>query len=219
VKSTNRSDFLAEAKSGAFDDVVAAYRAFTSMSITGLFDSEILSAIPSLKFLCQNGAGYDPINIADCTAAGVRVCNVPEIADDATADTCMFLILGALRMFNPCMVTLREGTFKGGDAFMMGHDPRGKTLGILGMGGIGRNVGAKARAFGMKIQYFNRKELSEELSGGAKYVSFDELLATSDVLSLNLPLNVSTQLNVREYSLMRSRKTRDISSRRLNSRR
>jgi glyoxylate reductase len=182
--------------------VVAAFRAFTSISITGVFDAEILKAIPSLRFLCQNGAGYDPINIADCTAAGVRVCNVPKIADDATADTCMFLILGALRMFNPCMATLREGVFKGSE-FKMGHDPRGKTLGILGMGGIGRNVAMKARAFGMKIQYFNRKELSEELSGGAKYVSFDELLGTSDVLSLNLPLNVcSSDRELRLYLMI-----------------
>ena len=93
-------------------------------------------------------------------------------------------------MFNPCMRTLREGSFKG-SAFKLGHDPRGKMLGILGMGGIGRNVASKARGFGMKIQYYNRKKLSAELSWGAEYVSFDELLATSDVLSLNLPLNVS----------------------------
>jgi glyoxylate reductase len=60
------------------------------------------------------------------------------------------------------------------------------------MGGIGRQVANKAQgSFGMKIQYHNRSQLSPELSGGAKYVSFDELLDTSDVLSLNLPLNVS----------------------------
>ena len=58
------------------------------------------------------------------------------------------------------------------------------------MGGIGRNLMKKAAAFGMETQYYNRSKLSDELSGGAKYVSFDELLATSDVLSLNLPLNV-----------------------------
>lgn len=115
-------------------------------------------------------------------------------------------------MFNPCMATLREGKFKG-DAFKLGHDPRGKTLGILGMGGIGRNVAAKARGFGMKIQYFNRKELSEELSGGAEYVNFEELLATSDVLSLNLPLNVSSRLRFRWILLRRNRKTRGISFR------
>lgn len=64
-------------------------------------------------------------------------------------------------------------------------------LGILGMGGIGRNLKKKAEAFGMKVQYHNRNPLSEELSGGAKYVGFEELLKTSDVVSLNLPLNVS----------------------------
>ncbi len=59
------------------------------------------------------------------------------------------------------------------------------------MGGIGRNLKKKAEAFGMTVQYHNRSQLSDELSGGAKYVSFEELLKTSDVLSLNLPLNVS----------------------------
>lgn len=66
-----------------------------------------------------------------------------------------------------------------------------KVLGILGMGGIGRNLKKKAEAFGMQVIYHNRRQLSDDLSGGAKYVTFDELLAGSDVLSLNLPLNVS----------------------------
>lgn len=59
------------------------------------------------------------------------------------------------------------------------------------MGGIGRNLAAKMRAFGMRVQYHNRRELSNELAAGAKYVDFNELLETSDVISLNLPLNVS----------------------------
>lgn len=88
------------------------------------------------------------------------------------------------------MIALREGKWRGNPAPPLGHDPQGKVLGILGMGGIGRNLMKKAAAFGMTTQYYNRSKLSEELSGGAKYVSFDELLATSDVLSLNLPLNV-----------------------------
>lgn len=93
------------------------------------------------------------------------------------------------------MMALRAGHWKGSPAPPLGHDPQGKVLGILGMGGIGRNLQKKAAAFGMVSQYHNRTKLSDELSGGAKYVSFDELLATSDVISLNLPLNVSPQRN------------------------
>jgi glyoxylate reductase len=118
------------------------------------------------------------------------VSNVPTAVDDATADVNMFLILGALRNFNAGMHALRQGKWRGHPAPRLGHDPEGMTLGILGMGGIGRNLKKKAEAFGMKVIYHNRLQLSEELSGGAQYVTFDELLSTSDVLSLNLPLNV-----------------------------
>lgn len=90
------------------------------------------------------------------------------------------------------MMALRNGHWKGAPSPPLGHDPQGKVLGILGMGGIGRNLMKKAASFGMTTQYYNRSPLSKELSGGAKYVSFDELLKTSDVLSLNLPLNVSS---------------------------
>lgn len=121
----------------------------------------------------------------------IRVSNVPTAVDDATADANMFLILGALRNFNAGMNALRKGQWQGQPAPPLGHDPQGKILGILGMGGIGRNLKKKAEAFGMKIIYHNRRELSEEMSAGAQYVSFDELLSTSDILSLNLPLNVS----------------------------
>lgn len=140
----------------------------------------------------QTGAGYDQIDVHACSARNppIRVSNVPTAVDDATADVNMFLILGALRNFNAGMHALRQGKWRGQPAPPLGHDPQGKTLGILGMGGIGRNLKKKAEAFGMKVTYHNRRQLNEELSGGAQYVTFDELLSTSDVLSLNLPLNV-----------------------------
>lgn len=140
----------------------------------------------------RTGAGYDQIDVHACTARNppIRVSNVPTAVDDATADVNMFLILGALRNFNAGMHALRQGKWRGHPAPRLGHDPEGMTLGILGMGGIGRNLKKKAEAFGMKVIYHNRRQLSEELSGGAQYVTFDELLSTSDVLSLNLPLNV-----------------------------
>jgi glyoxylate reductase len=77
--------------------------------------------------------------------------------------------------------------------FQLGHDPKNKVLGILGMGGIGSAVATRAKAFGMTIQYHNRHQLPAEKEQGAKYVSFEELLKTSDVLSLNLSLNASTR--------------------------
>lgn len=121
--------------------------------------------------------------------------NCPHVVENATADTAIFLILAALRGFNNGIMAIRSGTWKGlVPPPPLGHDPQGKVLGILGMGGIGRNLKEKADVFGMKTIYHNRKQLSDELAEGAKYVSFDKLLAQSDVLSLNLPLNVSRSI-------------------------
>jgi hypothetical protein len=192
--ASTRVDFLAEAKSGAFDGCYVAYRTFDSFSFTGRLDAELLDAMPSsLRYICHSGAGYDQIDISACSARGIRVSNTPTAVDDATADTNMFLILGALRNLNASMVNLRAGTWRGNPPPALGHDPQGKVLGILGMGGIGRNLAKKALAFGMKVRYYNRTRLAPELESdcGAEYVDFDCLLKESDVLSLNLPLNVS----------------------------
>jgi glyoxylate reductase len=127
-----------------------------------------------------------------CSARSVLVSNVPHAVDDATADTAMFLILATLRGFNNGIMAIRNGTWRGHiPPPPLGHDPQGKTLGILGMGGIGRNLKAKAAVFGMKIIYYSRSRLSDEVADGAEYVGMDELLARSDVLSLHMPLNVS----------------------------
>ncbi len=191
-ESRSRPEFLNECRNGKFDRVLVTFRTFPSVSITGLFDEELVQALPeSLKFVCHNGAGYDQVDVSACTARGIRVSNVPTAVDDATADVNMFLILGALRGFNTSMLALREGKWRGHPPPPLGHDPEGKVLGILGMGGIGRNLKKKAEAFGMRVVYHNRSRLSEELAGGAEYLGFHELLGMSDVISLNLPLNVS----------------------------
>lgn len=117
--------------------------------------------------------------------------NAPYVVNDSTADTAMFLMLGALRKFNASMTSLREGTWRGLSLPPLGHDPEGKTLGILGMGGIGRNLKRKAEVFGIRVIYHNRNKLSKPLAGGADFVSFDDLLTTSDIISINIPLNVS----------------------------
>ncbi|KAF2842297.1 hypothetical protein M501DRAFT_988535 [Patellaria atrata CBS 101060] len=205
-KSRSRDEFLEECKSGAFDGVSIIYRTFGSVSISGLFDEELLKELPeSVKFVCHNGAGYDQVDVHACTSRNILVSNVPTAVDDATADVNVFLILGALRGFNTSMLALREGKWRGHPPPPLGHDPEGKTLGILGMGGIGRNLKKKMDAFGMKTIYHNRSKLSEELAGGAEYVSFEELLQQSDVISLNLPLNKNTRhiISTHEFEKMK----------------
>ncbi|KAH8649931.1 D-isomer specific 2-hydroxyacid dehydrogenase [Xylariales sp. PMI_506] len=198
-QATERAAFIAECRSGALDGAVAAYRTFASGAVTGLIDAELVAALPaSLRFISHNGAGYDAVDVAACTARGIRVSNVVEAGDDATADTAVFLLLGALRNLGPSILNLRRGEWRGkaGSTLpALGRDPQGKVLGILGMGGIGRNMARKALAFGMKIRYYNRTRLSEELEREcqAEYRTFEELLAESDVLSLNLPLNPATR--------------------------
>lgn len=125
--------------------------------------------------------------------------NTPTAVDDATADLTIWLILGALRNLPVSMKTLREGSWRGKPTPALGHDPQGKILGILGMGGIGRNVAAKAKVFGMRIRYHNRTKLDPAVEGDAEYVDFDTLLRESDVLSLNLPLNVSANNIAHRY--------------------
>ncbi|KAL2863754.1 D-mandelate dehydrogenase-like dehydrogenase [Aspergillus lucknowensis] len=200
-----REEFISNIKDGKYDDVVVIYRSNVSTKLTGPFDKELVPILPkSLKYICHNGAGYDNIDIPVCSEHGISVSSTPVAVNNATADVGIFLMIGALRQAYVPLTAIREGKFHG--QTKLGHDPKGKVLGILGMGGIGREMANRARAFGMKIQYHNRSQLSPELEGEATYVSFDDLLATSDVLSLNLALNPSTRhiIGEKEFQKMKN---------------
>lgn len=158
-----------------------------------------------MKFICHNGAGYDNIDVAACTAKGIQVAHTPKAVNSATADIAMFLMLGALRRIHAPYAALRKKKWRG-PALQLGHDPQQKSLGILGMGGIGREVAVRGKAFGMNILYHNRTRLAPDLEvGGATYVGFEELLAKSDVLSLNLSLNAKTKgiIGKKEFAMMK----------------
>ncbi|KAL5614485.1 hypothetical protein BROUX41_004590 [Berkeleyomyces rouxiae] len=194
-RATDRASFLAELQTPALRNTSIIYRTFDSAKVTGLFDAPLIAALPaSVRFICHNGAGYDQIDVAACTARGIRVSNTPTAVDDATADLNIWLMLGALRGFPRGMAQLRRGEWR--KDLPYGHDPQGKVLGILGMGGIGRNMARKARAFGLSVRYYNRRQLSPELEDGAEYVDMETLLRESDILSLNLPLNNNTRHSI-----------------------
>ena len=134
---SDRKTFITNCKEGKYDNVVALYRSNTSVAETGPFDSEVVSVLPeSLKYICHNGAGYDNIDVEACTGRGIQISSTPFAVDNATADVGIFLMLGALRYANIGIEALRAGQWRGKSP--LGHDPKGKTLGILGMGGIGR---------------------------------------------------------------------------------
>lgn len=192
-------------KAGDFNGVVVIYRSNESTSVTGPFNQELVQLLPSsVKFICHNGAGYDNIDVKACSSKGIQISSTPIAVNDATADIAMLLMLGALRRIHVPFTAVRQGEWRG-KAFGLGHDPKNKVLGILGMGGIGRAVAQRAKAFGMNIQYHNRNPLSQDQAGDAKYVSFDDLMKSSDVLSLNLALNTSTRhiISTPQFDLMK----------------
>ncbi|KAI4211357.1 MAG: hypothetical protein LQ351_005912 [Letrouitia transgressa] len=136
---------------------------------------------------------------------GIAVSNTPGAVDASTANTAIYLLLGALRRAHLPATALREGKWRG--SMGLGHDPEGKVLGILGLGGIGSALALRAAPFDFQIQYHNRNPIQDPSRNptNAKYVSFEELLRTSDVISIHLPLSDATRgiVGTKEFSMMK----------------
>lgn len=153
-------------------------------------DKTILEHGEKLRVVANYAVGFDNIDVEEATKRGIWVTNTPGVLTEATADLAFSLLLAACRRLVEADKYTRAGKFKGwGPKLLLGMDLNGATLGIIGMGRIGRAVARRAKAFGMKIIYHNRKrcniDIEEELS--ARWVEMDELLKGSDALSLHLP--------------------------------
>lgn len=159
-------------------------------------DQALLARAPRLRVSANTGVGYDNVDLAACRARGVTVTNTPDAVTDATADLTIALLLATVRRLPQAEQSLRAGEFRGwGFWDYLGGDVKGATLGIFGMGRIGRAVARRAAPFGMRVQYSSRTPLPPELEAelGVTRVDQNTLLTTSDILSLHAPATPETR--------------------------
>lgn len=152
-------------------------------------DAAAVAGLPaSIGLIATCSVGFDHIDLAACAARGIAVTNTPDVLTDATAEMAMLLILAAARRAREYGRIMDQGW---GQAYalnqMLGMQLSGKVLGIVGMGRIGQAVAHRARAFGMRILYYNRSRLMPDVECGEYCAALDDLLARADVVSLNLP--------------------------------
>ncbi len=172
-----------------------------------LVDGAMMDRLPGLKVISNYGVGVDHIRLADAEARGIPVGNTPGVLEATTADQGFALLLASARRTvegdryarSPEFVTYAPG-------YMLGREVHGATLGIIGLGNIGRHVARRARAFDMTVLYCNRRrrpEVERELE--VRHTSQDELLATSDYVMLIVPLTDETRglIGDRQLALMK----------------
>lgn len=149
-----------------------------------------IAGAPRLRAVANVGVGYNNLDIAALSAAGVLATNTPDVLTETTADFGFALMMAAARRIGEAERWLREGRWQRWSFdSLLGADVHGATLGILGMGRIGQGIARRAIGFGMRTLYHNRSRLPEavEAQCRAQYVGFDELLARADHLVLVLP--------------------------------
>ena len=175
--------------------------------LTERVDADLLDASPDLRVVANLAVGYDNIDVAAATARGVVVTNTPDVLTEATADLTWALILAAARRITEGDRLVRANEWKGwSPTQLLGVSLTGKTLGIFGMGKIGAAVARRARGFAMPVVYTNRTpNTAVEAEIGARRVSFDELLETSDVLTLHAPSTPETRHVIDAAALSRLR--------------
>jgi len=162
-----------------------------------------------LKIIAQVGVGYDNISIKSAEEKKIKVTNTPNVLNEAVAETTILLILAASRRIGEAYNLVRADDWKNQKPdltkFMIGNSVTGKTLGIIGMGRIGRMAAKCAKAFGMKIIYYNRNKLPDDLEDGAKYFSdIKTMLPECDFVSIHTPATAETKhiLNSSTISLL-----------------
>jgi glyoxylate reductase len=172
-------------------------------------DAAVLDRYPNLRLVANYGVGYDDIDVEACVARGVAVTNTPGVLDAATADLAMALILATRRRVVEGDRFVREGRWgtEWVAGALMGEEVSGSTLGIVGLGRIGRAVARRARGFDLRLLYTkeNRLREDEERELGVEYRELDDLLAEADTVTLHVPLTPQTErlIDTRRLGLLR----------------
>ncbi len=174
-----------------------------------LVDGAMLDRLPGVRVISNYGVGVDHIRLADAAARGIPVGNTPGILDGATADMAFTLLLAGARRLIEGDRFARSPAFTHYDpGYMLGVEAHSQTIGIVGMGRIGRQIAQRARGFDMRVQYHNRRrDEASEKRFDATWLPLDELLATSDFVVLSVPLSAETKGLIGEPQLRRMKST------------
>lgn len=176
--------------------------------VTDRVDDALMAQAPKLRMIANCGVGYDNIDLAAATARGIWVSNTPDVLTDATADLTFALILATARRVVEGDRRTRAGEFTcWAPLLFLGTQVTGKTLGIVGLGKIGKALAVRARGFAMPILYHNRRRLpeAEEKDLNARFVDLNTLLSESDFVSLHVTLTEETRhrIGTAELKLMK----------------
>ena len=177
--------------------------------LTDAIDRSVIDAAARLKIVANVALGCDNIDVAYARSRDIVVTNTPDVVTESVADFTWALILAITRRLSEGERLVRRGEWKGWALdFMLGSELRGKQLGLVGLGRIGRAVAARAPAFGMKVAYTTRST-GPGASGidGAEAMSLDRLLLTSDIVSLHVPLTSQTRHLIDKRALTRMKRS------------
>jgi glyoxylate reductase len=177
-------------------EVIGGREAIITM-LTERVDAEFLAAAgPQLKVVANHAVGFDNIDVAACTAAGVLATNTPDVLTETTADTAFALLMAAARRLGEGERLLRsEQPWIWGPLMMLGQDVHHKTMGIVGFGRIGQAVARRANGFGMRVLYSDAVQLPADVEAetGAERRKLDDLLSEADFVSIHTNLTPETR--------------------------
>ena len=176
--------------------------------LTDRIDGSVLDRHPSLRVVSNFAVGYDNIDVPAASERGVLVCNTPDVLTNATADHTWALLLSAARRIPESIAYVRDGKWQTwGPLLLLGQEVSGSTIGIMGLGRIGKEVAKRARGFDMRVLAFDPFEDADfAREHGVTYVSLEQLLAESDFVTLHVALTAETHhlIGAEELDRMKS---------------